>query len=156
MDLEAILRLMQAADKTTFDKLEITDEDFELKLERTGRGFAPVIEGSPLGISAPQRGGPVGELRALDEQMLSPTEIVEDEFMNTKEITSPLIGVFHQLPDGKALKAGDKVKKGDIICMVEAMKLMNEIFMPEDGEIVWVAVNDDTMVEYGDLLFRYV
>lgn len=156
MDLEAILRLMQAAENTTFDKLEISDADFDLKLERRNYRFALEREGGPMVISAPQAGGPLGELRAIEAETEQKIDAVEDEFMNTKEITSPLIGVFHQLPDGKALKAGDKVKKGDVVCMVEAMKLMNEIFMPEDGEIVWVAVNDDTMVEYGDLLFRYV
>ena len=155
MDLEAILKLMQAAENTTFDQLEISDADFDLKLERRNDRFALEREGGPLVLSTPQY-GPPGEPRAIKAEAQQETEAVEDEFMNTKEITSPLIGVFHQLPDGKALKAGDKVKKGDVVCMVEAMKLMNERFMPEDGEIVWVAVNDDTMVEYGDLLFRYV
>lgn len=155
MDLDAILKLMQAAENTTFDKLEISDADFDLKLERRNYRFALEREGGPMVLAAPPGPGR-GDVRALEEETQQIAEAVEDELMNTKEITSPLIGVFHQLPDGKALKAGDKVKKGDVVCMVEAMKLMNEIFMPEDGEIVWVAVNDDTMVEYGDLLFRYV
>lgn len=155
MDLEAILRLIKAAEETTFDKLEISDSDFDLKLERRNYRFAVEREGAPMVITGPY-GTAENDLRMLEGEAQVQTEAVEDEFMNTKEITSPLIGVFHQLPDGKALKAGDKVKKGDVVCMVEAMKLMNEIIMPEDGEIVWVAVNDDSMVEYGDLLYRYV
>ena len=73
-----------------------------------------------------------------------------------KEITSPLVGVFHSLSEGKAVKIGDKLKKGDIVCMVEAMKLMNEITMPEDGEITWVACEEGGSVEYGQLLYNYV
>lgn len=158
MELDDVLRLLSAAEDSTFDSVEFSDGSINLKLERKNYRFALEREGNPFVIAAPGAlpGLQQGVVAAQDAENTAQIEQVEDEFMDTKEITSPLIGVFHQLPGGNALKAGDKVKKGDVICMVEAMKLMNEIIMPEDGEIVWVAVNDNTMVEYGDLLYRYV
>ena len=151
MQLEEILQLIKAVDETGFDKFELADEAFQLKLERRNyrlaleRGGTPLIVGSPGPTSAPVQ--PVAPAR--EEMEPAPEK-------SGLEITSPLIGVFHALPEGKAVKVGDHVKKGEVICMIEAMKLMNEILMPEDGEITEVAVKDMDMVEYGDLLYRYI
>lgn len=142
MDLDAILRLIRAAEATTFERLEISDADFVIKLERSAAGH--MVPHGGTAVSHPE----IGDETETDEPVI--------ELKDTQEITSPLVGVFHQLPEGRAVKVGDKLKKGDIICMIEAMKLMNELVMPEDGEIVWVAAENDQMVEYGDLLYKYV
>lgn len=149
MQLEEILQLIKAVDETGFDKFELADEAFQLKLERRNYRLALERGGTPLFVG--NAGGapvPPAPVPAAAEEEVPPAA--------GSEITSPLIGVFHALPEGKAVKAGDHVKKGDVICMIEAMKLMNEILMPEDGEITEVAVKDMDMVEYGDLLYRYV
>lgn len=149
MQLEEILQLIKAVDETGFDKFELADEAFQLKLERRNyrlaleRGGTPLVMGSlPGNIPAP-----------AEPAAAEPPQAPEAAGL---EITSPLIGVFHALPEGKAVKAGDRIKKGEVICMIEAMKLMNEILMPEDGEITEVAAKDNDMVEYGDLLYRYI
>ena len=74
-----------------------------------------------------------------------------------KEIKSPMVGTFYSKssPNAKPfVKVGDKVKKGDVVCIVEAMKLMNEIESDIDGEIVEICKNDEDMCEYGDCLFK--
>ena len=76
---------------------------------------------------------------------------------NYKEIKSPMVGTFYSSPSPKDLpyvKVGDKVKKGDVLCVVEAMKLMNEIESEYDGEIVEICVENEDMVEYGTTLFK--
>ncbi|ACO86843.1 acetyl-CoA carboxylase biotin carboxyl carrier protein [Clostridium botulinum] len=79
---------------------------------------------------------------------------IADNFI---EIVSPIVGTFYESPgvDKKPYaKAGDKVKKGDTVCIVEAMKVMNEIEAEVDGEIVEVLVENEQMVQYGEVLFK--
>lgn len=73
-----------------------------------------------------------------------------------KYITSPMVGTFYSKPSPDAkpfVEVGSKVKKGDKLCIIEAMKLMNEIEAEEDGEIVEILVKDEEMVDYGKKLF---
>lgn len=72
-------------------------------------------------------------------------------------IKSPMVGTFYESPgvgQNSYVKVGDKIKPGDILCIVEAMKLMNEIECEVSGEIVEVLAKDGEMVEYGAELFR--
>lgn len=74
-----------------------------------------------------------------------------------KLVKSPMVGTFYSKPSPKAdcfVKVGDKVKKGDILCIVEAMKLMNEIESEFDGEVVEILAKDEDMVEYGQVLIK--
>ncbi|MBD5637934.1 acetyl-CoA carboxylase biotin carboxyl carrier protein [Clostridium botulinum] len=76
---------------------------------------------------------------------------------NLIEIVSPIVGTFYESSgvDKKPyVKVGDKVKKGDTVCIVEAMKVMNEIEAEVDGEIVDVLVENEQMVQYGEALFK--
>lgn len=85
------------------------------------------------------------------------TERIESAQENYKEIKSPMVGTFYSSSSPKAepfVKIGDKVKKGQVVCIVEAMKLMNEIESEFDGEIVEVCKKDEDMVEYGTTLFK--
>ena len=143
MDIKGILELIRAADDSSFDRVEVCDTDFVLKLERSGSG-----------TMLPRTATGASDTRPTDVN----EQAVESDLagMGVHDITSPLVGVFHALPEGRAVKTGDRMKKGDILCMVEAMKLMNELTMPEDGEIVSVNAHNDQTVEYGDILYRYV
>lgn len=72
-------------------------------------------------------------------------------------IKSPMVGTFYSKSSPKSepfVKVGDKVKKGQVVCIVEAMKLMNEIEAEFDGEVVEVCKKDEDMVEYGTVLFK--
>lgn len=75
----------------------------------------------------------------------------------SKVVKSPMVGTFYASPspkDAPFVKKGDKVRKGDVLCVVEAMKLMNEIESEFDGEIVEVCVNNEEMVDFGSPLFK--
>ena len=81
----------------------------------------------------------------------------EEKEEDCKIVKSPMVGTFYSKSSPKAdpyIKVGQKVKKGDILCIVEAMKLMNEIESEFDGEIVEICVNDGEMVDYGKPLFK--
>ena len=115
--------------------LEITENDRVVRLERT-----PVMTGTPPEpVTIP----------------VSPTAPAAGE--NSTAVTSPMVGVFYAAPAENAdpfVKVGDVVKKGQTLCIVEAMKLMNEIMAEEDGEIIEVCAQNGQVVDYGCPLFR--
>ena len=79
------------------------------------------------------------------------------DFNRAREIKSPMVGVFYSAPapDAKPfVEVGSKVKTGDVVCIVEAMKLMNEIMAEQDGEILEICVENGQVVDYGCRLFR--
>ena len=85
------------------------------------------------------------------------TKKEEQKDENLQIITSPMVGTFYSsdAPDKPAyVKVGDKINKGQVVCIVEAMKLMNEIESEYDGKIVEILVKDGEAVEYGKPLFR--
>lgn len=86
-------------------------------------------------------------------------EIIEEKIEDESYVTvvSPIVGTFYESSGiGKEpyVKVGDKIKKGDIMCIVEAMKVMNEIESEVDGEVVSILVKNEDMVEYGEDLFK--
>ena len=84
-------------------------------------------------------------------------EVKEEEESNLSIITSPMVGTFYSAasPDTPAfVKVGDIISKGKVICIIEAMKLMNEIESEYNGEIVECLIKDGDMVEYGQPLFK--
>ena len=103
------------------------------------------------GVQVPA-GVPAGQTAAPAEAKDAGTDIGSD-----KVITSPLVGTFYSSssPDAEPyVKAGDTVKKGQILGIIEAMKLMNEIESEYDGVVEAVLVNNEDVVEYGQPLFR--
>lgn len=86
----------------------------------------------------------------------APADAPSPEIKGGKAVKSPMVGVFYSAPSPEEkpfVQAGDMVKKGDVLCIVEAMKLMNEITSEQDGEIVEVCAEDGSLVEYGQTLF---
>ena len=116
--------------------LEVTENDRVVRLERTPAAPPPPARGSEaVQVFAPQ---PVQAAEGVD-------------------VCSPMVGVFYAAPAEDAepfVKVGDQVKKGQTLCIVEAMKLMNEIMAEEDGEILEICAENGQVVDYGCRLFR--
>ncbi|HML49609.1 MAG TPA: acetyl-CoA carboxylase biotin carboxyl carrier protein, partial [Clostridia bacterium] len=73
------------------------------------------------------------------------------------EVKSPMVGVFYAAPSPESppfVKRGDRVKRGDVLCIIEAMKLLNEIAAEADGEIADICVENGQVVEYSQTLFK--
>ena len=84
------------------------------------------------------------------------TEIIKEKCDDGEVIKSPMVGSFYSKPGpdkDSFVNVGDRVSKGKVLCIIEAMKLMNEIEAEFDGEIIKILVNDGDMVEYGQPLF---
>jgi oxaloacetate decarboxylase alpha subunit len=135
---------------------EATIEEFEF--ERAGvrvhirRGVAGVAS-TPSAVSAALEAMEVERLAGVaSPQPEPPVSAVEDR---SYEITSPMVGTFYRAPGPDAdpfVKVGDFVEKGSVVCIIEAMKLMNEIESESSGEVVSIRVDNGHPVEYGDVL----
>jgi|GEM_PF-2730619 len=141
MDLKEVLEFIKKVDG--LKSLEIKDGDFDIRLE-WGCGQAMAAP-----APAVQQKAEAADEGAKNENVIPGGQ---DE---GKDIFSPLVGTYHELEGTKKVSIGSKLKKGAPLCNIEAMKLMNEIVMPEDGEIVWIACSEGDTVEYEQLLFRY-
>ena len=132
-DIRKYAQLMKELELTG---LEITEDNRVVRLERN-LSAAPV----QTVVSAPA--------------VAAPAEVREDgAYVSVK---SPVVGLFYAAPAENAdpyVSLGDRVKKGQTLCIVEAMKLMNEIGAEADGEIIEICVSNGQMVEYGTELFR--
>lgn len=143
MDLEKIESLVNIIEKSSLTEFTIREGD--LKITMSKRQDTPVVVGGMPGIPA---AAPVPA--PLETPVIEAEE--EDMF-----ITSPIVGTFYSAaaPDEPAfVNVGDEVKSGQTVCIMEAMKLMNEIEAEFDCEIVAVLVSNEQKVEYGQPLFR--
>ena len=146
--IEALAKLIRQSDLTA---LEISEGNTRIRLERSVSATAPST--MPL-VAVPA----VPEVTAVSipETVQSENSSTVD-FHNMNELKSPMVGVFYAAPSPGAqpyVSIGSKVKAGDVLCIVEAMKLMNEIVAEQDGEIVDICAQDGQIVEYGQTLFK--
>jgi acetyl-CoA carboxylase biotin carboxyl carrier protein len=143
-ELKGIVNLMQKSDLT---ELEIELQDLKLRLARPGAGqpvYEPIIKQAPQQQPEPTS---TGEPKA---RASSPDD-------GTETFNSPMVGTFYRKPspdDPPFVEAGKKIKTGDVLCIVEAMKVMNEIQSEFNGEIVEILVEDGESVEYSQPLFK--
>ena len=142
MDLEKIEGLVKIIENSSLTQFTIKDGD--LKITMSKLDHPPVVAaGAPM--MAPQ----MSTVPAMD----AAKEEEEEQLF----ITSPIVGTFYSAaaPDVPAfVKVGDQVKNGQTVCILEAMKLMNEIQAEYDCEIEAVLVSNEQKVEYGQPLFR--
>jgi len=144
MNVRQIRELAQILRQNGLSAIEVTEGEYHVKLECAAPGAALLPVAPEPAQIAPQ---PAAE-KAQD---------VGVDFNDIIEVKSPLVGVFYAAPAPDAepfVKVGDRVKKGDVLCIVEAMKLMNEITSTHDGEIVDICIANGAVVEFGQTLFK--
>lgn len=165
MELKQIKELMAAMGRTGTKRLSLKKEDFELQLEREENGFrgAESIELSddpPATGEVTQKRTNAALARAKEiGTTLSSASHSEKEDTTSLFVTSPMVGTFYSAPspeDPAFVKLGDKVEKGNVVCIIEAMKVMNEIKAGVTGTIAEVLIESGHPVEFGTKLFRVI
>ncbi len=143
--LEEIKEFITLLENSTLSVLELQKEDgSKVRLEKPGQPVATVVSAA---APAP----------AVSVPASTPAPAAEAETGSGKTINAPMVGVFYAASaPGKEpyVSVGTKVNKGDVVCIIEAMKCMNEIQAEEDGEITEILVKDGDLVEYGQPLFK--
>ena len=144
MNIDEIRQLVELLENSSLDLLEVEEGETRVRLEKKG---AP----APLYAAPQQTPVPIPQAAASAEEEQG------TDFNNLHEISAPVVGVFYRRPSPEAepyVQVGSRVKKGDTLCIVEAMKLMNEITADRDGEIADICATDGDVVEYGQTLFK--
>ena len=152
MDSKDLRELIELIGTSNFATFELEEEGFRLKLVKEQHESAPAPVAPPAapvaGVAA--AAAPVAPPAAADPA----TEATASGLV---ELTSPIVGTFYRSPSPEApsfVEVGSKISKGQVVCIVEAMKVMNEIESEIEGEIVDVLVADGQPVEYGEPLFH--
>lgn len=149
MNIAEIKELVKVIDDSNLTTFELEQDGVKLVLKK--EAVAEMKVAAPVTVAAPVVTAVKEEVK-VEESVKEATK----EAPTGKTINSPMVGTFYasSAPDKPAyVKVGDKVKKGQVVCIVEAMKLMNEIESEVDGEIVEILVNNEDMVEYGQPMF---
>jgi acetyl-CoA carboxylase biotin carboxyl carrier protein len=156
MDIKQVQELIKLVSKSSLSELTIEEGDFKITLKQKDEVVAPVYVTAPMAAAqAPAVAAPVTAAAPVAAPPASAAPAAED---TSKYITikSPMIGTFYRRPaPDKPLyvEVGDEVNPGKVVCIIEAMKLFNEIESEVKGRVVKVLVEDQTPVEYDQPLY---
>jgi len=157
MNLKELKEIIQIIKDADIDELEIEREGVKIRIKKTpGVSHIPVVSTSvPSQIF--QQPLPVSQVAAEQSQTPAPGEKPVEDKKDLIQIVSPMVGTFYRAPSPDAepyVEVGTEVKKGQPLCIIEAMKMMNEIESEVDGKIVKILVENGQPVEYGQVLFH--
>lgn len=149
MDINLLKRLIRIVEKSSITEFTVQEGELKVKISKNGSQVNGV----------PQQ--PVAEVVQTTAQLIPQTEPVkntdeEELAANVHEIRSPIVGTFYRAPAPDAdpyVQVGDRISEGSVLCIVEAMKLMNEIESDVSGKVVKILVENATPVEYNQPLF---
>lgn len=145
MDLRKIRKLIEIFQATDLTEIEIQEGEDSIRLTRGAHGVSQVVQ-------SPAAAGP-SPLQKLAEISMDDEAEEESEY---QEVRAPMVGTFYLAPspdEQPYVKVGDHVQKGEVLCMIEAMKIYNPIESELDGEIVEILKVDGEPVEFGEVLF---
>ncbi|CUI16964.1 acetyl-CoA carboxylase biotin carboxyl carrier protein [Candidatus Protochlamydia naegleriophila] len=168
MELKHIKELMTVMGRTGTKRLELKQNEFELILERQDNGQIRLIDQSL--IESEEQLKPQYLQNRTDHALSRGAEMPTSRYpsapaeapkpdVNNIYVTSPMVGTFYQSPspdDPTFVKVGDRIDKNTVVCIIEAMKVMNEIKANVTGVVAEVLVESGQPVEFGTKLFRIV
>lgn len=145
MDFKELQNFIKFVTKSGASEVSLETDNFKVTVKTSGAEGVSYVTAAPAVMAASMPAAPAAA-----------APVIEDEFADCVAIKSPMIGTFYlkPSPDKPAFKSvGDTVKAGETVCIIEAMKLFNEIESEVTGKIVKIVANDMTPVEYGQTLF---
>ena len=158
MDLKDVYELLDKFDGSACCEMELNLNGMQLNLKKYSSIAAPsglnnVVAGNTQTVvSGINQSGLQAAVTQTQAEQVTDNASAGDAV----EIKAPLVGTFYQAPgpdDQPYVKVGQQVKKGDVVGIIEAMKLMNEVVAPQDGVILSIDATDGNMVQYGQVLF---
>lgn len=151
MDLKYVRQLLEMVEKSAVNEIEIEEKGNKIRITKSAPQTVVSSPSYPMAMSAPPA-PPAAAPAAPQTEKAAPVA----EAKKYHEVKSPIVGTFYRSPSpdaGPYVEVGSKVKQGAVLCIVEAMKLMNEIESDVTGTIVKINVENGKPVEYGQVLF---
>ena len=145
MDIRKVKKLIEMLEDSSLEEIEIQEGEESVRLVK-GSGSRQTIQ--PQSIVIPQE---------TSSERNAESEPIQDKSNDSNSINSPMVGTFYASasPGAKPfVSVGDLIKEGDVVCIVEAMKMMNEIKSEFSGKVVSIKVENSEPVEYGQALFE--
>ena len=159
MDAKELKRVLESVKESGITELILETSDYKLSVRRGEAVSTPTA--APQMQAATPAPSPAPAPQPEAAQTASPTapaaEASTEDKSNLLEITAPIVGTLYAAPSPDApnfVKVGDKVQAGTVLCIIEAMKLMNEIEAEVSGTVREILVENEEPVEYGQALFR--
>ncbi len=154
IDIDFVESLIRMLDESALDSLEIRRGGTRIRLSKSPDGHAAVAS-PPANNAAPERAAVADQAQPA----AGPEPEVPDGAFSAglMEVTSPMVGTFYRAPSPEAapyVEVGSTVAAGEVLCVIEAMKLMNELECETAGRIVEVCVDNAEPVDFGQVLFR--
>ncbi|MEZ7686667.1 acetyl-CoA carboxylase biotin carboxyl carrier protein [Neisseria flavescens] len=150
MDLRKLKKLIDLVEESGIAEIEVTEGEEKVRITRTTAAAAPIYAAPTPAAAAPVT-APVAAAPAAAAPAAAPAA---RDLSNAQK--SPMVGTFYRAPGPNAaafVEVGKQVKAGDTLCIIEAMKLMNEIEAEKSGVVKEILVENGTPVEYGEPLF---
>jgi acetyl-CoA carboxylase biotin carboxyl carrier protein len=163
IDLRYVKKLIEMVDESTVDSIEITsDKGMKIRISKSPNQRGAVQVAAPMAMPAMVSAAPMPRVSpAQGIPAVSDADIAaaapEVPKPSGLEVKSPMVGTFYKSPEPGAkayVSVGDRVTKGQIVCIIEAMKIMNEIESEVAGVVREIMVQDSQPVEYGQVLFK--
>jgi acetyl-CoA carboxylase biotin carboxyl carrier protein len=161
IDLRYVKKLIEMLDSSTVDSIEISsDKGMKLRISKSPQQRAAVAMAPAMAAPAPMAAPvalPAAPAARPPEDGGTTAPKAEAPKSAALEIKSPMVGTFYSAPEPGAkpyVSVGDRISKGQIVCIIEAMKIMNELESEFDGVVREINVADAHAVEYGQVLFR--
>ena len=158
IDLRFVKKLVDMIDASSVDSIEISsDKGMKIRISKTSQQRATVQLGQPMQMQqmAPApAAAPAADAPTAKEVAAAKAETAKSRWL---EVKSPMVGTYYSAPEPGAkpyLAVGERISKGQILCIIEAMKIMNEIESEFDGVVKEVIAQNSHPVEYGQVLFR--
>jgi acetyl-CoA carboxylase biotin carboxyl carrier protein len=157
IDLRYVKKLVEMLDESSVDSIEISsDKGMKIRISKTPQQRGAMQMTSPMQMPALL---PAAAPAPAPAEAPPSTEAPKAESAKSKylEVKSPMVGTYYGAPEPGAkpyLSVGDRISKGQILCIIEAMKIMNEIESEFDGVVKEISAQNAHPVEYGQVLFR--
>ena len=155
MNVDAIKQILDLVREHELTEFELEQAGVKLRVRK--QGAAPVAAPvAPMAAAPPAAPATLPAVSAAPVPVPVPAAPPAEEPIELSVVTSPIVGTFYRSPDPSSpsfVEVGQRVKKGQTLCIIEAMKLMNEIESEYEGEVVKVYVENGQPVQYGERLF---
>lgn len=150
MDIRKVKKLIELLEESGIAEIEIKEGEEAVRISRMPSGSLAHM--APM----PMMAAPVAPVAAMPPTIAAPTPVAETAAANDHMVQAPMVGTYYSAPAPGAqafVQIGDEVKVGQVLCIIEAMKMMNQIESDRAGKVVSVLVQNGDPVEFGQPLF---
>tara|TARA_Y100001947_G_C10293471_1_gene283922 strand:+ start:129 stop:614 length:486 start_codon:yes stop_codon:yes gene_type:complete len=158
MDIRKVKKLIEMLEESNLNEIEIKEGEEAVKLVKSNPIPGNFISSAPAIISEPTKQSPITKPSAPSSEATVTQEISQtsDVLESGNKMNSPMVGTFYSAPNPESepfVKVGDQINEGDVLCIIEAMKMMNEVKSEFSGTVKQILVDNAEPVEFDQTLF---